>query len=75
MKKFVSKNTNDSPVEDQTETETEPTESGMDKREQLISDKLPIQSKPLNGDVAPQMRPKRQTKLPEKFKDFIVEWC
>ncbi len=71
VKKFVSENTNDSPVDDQ--TETEPTESGMDKREQLISEKLPIQSKSLNGDVAPQMRPKRQTKLPEKFKDFIVE--
>ncbi len=73
MKKFVSENTNNIPAEDQTKTETEPTESGMGKCEQLISDKLPFQSKPLNGGVAPHMRPKRQTKLPEKFKDFIVE--
>jgi len=55
------------------EKETEPTESGIGKSEQLITDKLPIQSAPLDGGVAPQMRPKIQTKLPEKFKDFVVE--
>ncbi len=43
MKNFSVRTTNDIPVEDQTETETESTESGMGKSEQLISDKQPFQ--------------------------------
>lgn len=41
--------------------------------EKLITDKQPTHSVPLDGGVAPQIRMKRQIKLPERFKHFIVE--
>ncbi|KAL1268572.1 hypothetical protein QQF64_033935 [Cirrhinus molitorella] len=72
VKKFCRENIDVNPLERQTETETEPAKSEYGKNEELITDKLSIQSAPQEGGVASQ-RPKRQIKLPEKFKDFIVE--
>lgn len=45
----------------------------MNKNEKLTSGRKPNQRAPLEGDIITQTRPKRQIKLPEKFKDFIVE--
>ncbi|XP_050958284.1 uncharacterized protein K02A2.6 [Labeo rohita] len=73
VKKFFNDNTKDTPVENKTGMETEQTEPVLDKNEKLMSDKKPNQRAPLDGDITPQTRPKRQIKLPEKLKDFIVE--
>lgn len=62
-KKFFSENANDDPVEHQNQSLTEPVKSGTENNEQMISDKMPTQSEPLGGGVAPQMRPQRQIRL------------
>lgn len=64
VKKFFSGNASDSPVERQSQEETEPVKSVTVNTRQMMSDKMQSMW---------QMRPQRQTRLPERFKEFIVE--
>lgn len=57
VKKFFSGNASDSPVEWQSQADTEPVKSGTENTGQMMSVKMHTQSVPLGGVVAPQMRP------------------
>lgn len=73
VKKFFSENAKDSPVEMENQAESEPVKLETEKTGQMTSNKMHTQSMPLGGVVTPRERPQRLIKLPEKFKDFIIE--